>query len=211
MAVDIPWENILRIREATDGKDRLIVTCVQCLEKYKPPQYEPKTYEFILSAASQDPIQYISKVLNFAAFKNSGSTLSSRHLTVAPPAKRFKIFINPKSGKGKAVKLFTTLVKPILVAAGCDVVDQVRVGIRPTISHVFVTTGPKDAMKEAANITVQNYDAILCVGGDGTVHEVINGLANRSDGRQALEMLPIATIPAGTPLLDLSDIVRIRY
>src|SRR2546423_11481169 len=211
IAVDIPWEDMLRIHEDTDGKDRLIITCIHSLAKFKPPQYEPRIYEFILSPASQDCVRYISKVLNFAAFKNSGPTLSSRYLIVAPPAKRFKIFINPKSGKGKAVKLFTTLVKPILVAAGCEIVDRIRDGSPPSISHVVVTTGPKEAMREAANIPLNNFDAILCVGGDGTVHEVVNGLANRPDGRLALDRLPIAMIPAGTSLLDISDILRIWY
>ncbi len=211
MAVDIRWDKILRIHEVSDGKDRLVIACVHSLAKCKPLQYEPRIYEFILSPASKDSVQYISKVLNFAAFKNSSPKLSSRYLIVAPPVRRFKIFINPKSGKGKAVKLFTTLVKPILAAAGCEVVDRIRDGSPPSISHVFVTTGPKEAMREAANIPLDNYDAILCVGGDGTVHEVVNGLANRPDGRLALERLPIAMIPAGIPLLDISDNVRIWY
>jgi diacylglycerol kinase family enzyme len=50
---------------------------------------------------------------------------------------------------------------------------------------------------------------IMCVGGDGTVHEVINGLANRSDGSTALRELAIATIPAGRYVLtQLTNRIR---
>jgi hypothetical protein len=66
-------------------------------------------------------------------------------------------------------------------------------------------------MNEATALNINAYDAILCVGGDGTVNEVVNGLANRPDARQALERLPIATIPAGSLLLTFSDVFRIRY
>lgn len=116
---------------------------------------------------------------------------------VAPPPKRFKIVINPKSGKGKAVGLFKKHVQPILEASGCDVVDQIRDGHRGQISHVFVTDRRGAAIDEMQRIDMQDYDAILCVGGDGTVHEVINGLAKRDDSGDALDSLAIGTIPAG--------------
>jgi diacylglycerol kinase family enzyme len=43
-------------------------------------------------------------------------------------------------------------------------------------------------------LILDNYSAIVAVGGDGTVHEVVNGLMYRSDGRK----LPLAIIPNGT-------------
>ena len=41
---------------------------------------------------------------------------------------------------------------------------------------------------------LESYDAIAVIGGDGTMHEVINGMLKRSDGKR----LPIALITAGT-------------
>jgi sphingosine kinase len=44
------------------------------------------------------------------------------------------------------------------------------------------------------NTNLDDFCAIICVGGDGTVHEIINGLMSRSDKR----ILPIGHIPVGT-------------
>ena len=42
------------------------------------------------------------------------------------------------------------------------------------------------------------YHAIVCVGGDGIVYEVVNGLASRQDGLAVLSSVPIAVIPSGS-------------
>jgi hypothetical protein len=79
MAVDIPWEYILRAEAVIDDKDRLILTYINSFPKLKPPEYEPRSYEFILRPASTDPIDYIARVLNFAARRHS-RPLSHLHL-----------------------------------------------------------------------------------------------------------------------------------
>jgi sphingosine kinase len=54
-------------------------------------------------------------------------------------------------------------------------------------------------------MSLSDYEVIMCVGGDGTVHEVINGLANRPDGSTALKEVAIATIPAGSYILTRAN------
>jgi len=44
------------------------------------------------------------------------------------------------------------------------------------------------------DIDLRNYDAMVAVGGDGTLHEVVNGLLQRQDGQK----LPIAFVPNGS-------------
>lgn len=49
----------------------------------------------------------------------------------------------------------------------------------------------------AAAAPTAGSTAVLCVGGDGTLHEVLQGLLSRPDWRQACR-LPLALLPAGS-------------
>lgn len=60
--------------------------------------------------------------------------------------------------------------------------------------HAVATRAPLDAM-ELARAAVGKYDAIVGVGGDGTLHEIINGLLQAS-GEQ--ETIPVGVIPLGS-------------
>jgi sphingosine kinase len=93
---------------------------------------------------------------------------------------------------------------PILQAAGCNIVEQIPEN-RTDVSHTVTTAAAREATTIAQNLNLDHYDAILCIGGDGIVHEVINGLANRSDGMDALNRMCIATVPAGTNLYCSSN------
>ena len=52
------------------------------------------------------------------------------------------------------------------------------------------TTGPGEASGIAAQAAVAGYDVVVAVGGDGTVHEVLQGLAGTATA--------LGTVPAGT-------------
>mmetsp|Transcript_20085 Transcript_20085/g.30853 ORF Transcript_20085/g.30853 Transcript_20085/m.30853 type:complete len:157 (+) Transcript_20085:566-1036(+) len=58
----------------------------------------------------------------------------------------------------------------------------------------FDTTGPLSAMHHVAEFDIDSYSAIFIAGGDGTIHEVINGLMTRKDHKR----LPVALIPKGS-------------
>lgn len=53
------------------------------------------------------------------------------------------------------------------------------------------------ASKVASEISLDDYDAVLSVSGDGTLHELINGFAQHKEPMRAFRM-PIAPIPAGS-------------
>ena len=50
------------------------------------------------------------------------------------------------------------------------------------------------AMEIAKTFEIDNFDVLVAVGGDGTVHEVFNGLLCREDGKS----IPLAVLPNGT-------------
>lgn len=96
-----------------------------------------------------------------------------RHITV---------ILNPVAGKRKSKKLYTKWVEPLLHLSGIKV-------------SLIETEKPSQAY-ELMKI-MSNCDAVAIVGGDGTVHEALNGLLGRSDAAKAVRDFPIAILPTG--------------
>lgn len=101
------------------------------------------------------------------------------------PYRKLKVIINPIGGPGKALQLYKSRVLPILDAAGCTVDSIIT-------THAF----HGQQIAETFSLT-DKYDAIVCVSGDGMLHEVLNGLAKRKDAESALQ-IPLVPIPAGS-------------
>ncbi|WFD23952.1 sphingosine kinase [Malassezia equina] len=100
------------------------------------------------------------------------------------PHRRVLVLCNPQSGRGHGKHMLDIIVTPVLRRAGCMVT-------------VIETDGPWHAYRVCQTLSLQDYDVLACVGGDGTVHEVVNGLASRSDVAQSMQ-LPLAPIPCGS-------------
>lgn len=63
------------------------------------------------------------------------------------------------------------------------------------IKYEFLQTkGRNHAIEIVNNMDFDEYSAIVCIGGDGTIHEVVNGMMYRKDKRR----LPLAFLPNGT-------------
>ena len=54
--------------------------------------------------------------------------------------------------------------------------------------------GPGDATEIAQRATMERRQLVIACGGDGTLNEVVNGLAGASNGHR----VPLALLPAGT-------------
>ena len=106
----------------------------------------------------------------------------------APRKKHILVLINPCSGPGKASKLFANQINPLFKAARCDLRTE-------------VTTHSGSASDLVANLPEEElraYDVIACCSGDGLPHEVINGLAKRSDATTALTTTAVIQLPCGS-------------
>lgn len=86
---------------------------------------------------------------------------------------RHLIIVNPQAKHGEADKL-TPVIEKLLASVPHDTVE---------------TESPGHAVRIAAEAT--GYDVVVAVGGDGTVHEVLNGLMRQpAESRPALAVLP---------------------
>ncbi|WPL19190.1 Diacylglycerol kinase [Thiorhodovibrio winogradskyi] len=107
----------------------------------------------------------------------------SREYQSAPSRRRLKIFINPMSGQKQGRKIFAR-IRPIL-----DHSD---------LEYSVTETGHAGQIQlTLSQIDLSAIDEIVLVGGDGSMHEAINGLMSRTDWQQAI-LKPIGVIPAGT-------------
>ena len=96
---------------------------------------------------------------------------------------RLKLVLNPAADRGHAAEIESTLhtiIQERITAVADDYeIDWVR------------TNGPRHAIELAADPT---YDAIVAIGGDGTVHEVVNGLMQLApEERPRLGVIPIGS------------------
>jgi len=62
--------------------------------------------------------------------------------------------------------------------------------------EVLITTGPGDATRLTRQAVLSGVDIVVCVGGDGTLNEVINGLMNEKGSLESEVLL--GYIPRGT-------------
>ncbi|KAL2335783.1 hypothetical protein Fmac_016996 [Flemingia macrophylla] len=100
-----------------------------------------------------------------------------------PP--KMLVILNPRSGRGRSSKVFHGIVEPIFRLAGfrLEVVKTTSAGhARNLASSVDISTCP---------------DGIICVGGDGIINEVLNGLLSRDNQKEGIS-IPIGIIPAGS-------------
>ncbi|KAL0464258.1 UNVERIFIED_CONTAM: Sphingoid long-chain bases kinase [Sesamum latifolium] len=101
----------------------------------------------------------------------------------SPP--KVLVILNPRSGHGRSSKVFQELVEPIFKLAGFEL-------------EVVKTTSAGHARKLAASVDFSTCpDGIICIGGDGIINEVLNGLLSRDNQREATTV-PIGIIPAGS-------------
>ena len=93
---------------------------------------------------------------------------------------KFILTVNPHGGT-KQGPLLLKKVKPIFDAAGAEL-------------FIIETTFAGHAQELANHLNLSAYDGFIGIGGDGTLHEITNGMLSRHDGNK----IPIGIIPGGS-------------
>ncbi|XP_020597571.1 sphingoid long-chain bases kinase 1-like isoform X2 [Phalaenopsis equestris] len=168
-----------------------------------------------LASSSEEAIQWVSRFADLQIFvkcsphpMNSSRKKSAKDLVASIPLfdepyikckspPRIFVILNPRSGHGRSSKVFYGKVQPIFELAGFEM-------------NVVKTTAAGHARKLAATVDINTCpDGIVCVGGDGIINEVLNGLFNRDDRKEAIS-IPIGIIPAGSDNSLVWTILGIR-
>jgi diacylglycerol kinase (ATP) len=113
--------------------------------------------------------------------------------------KKYAIILNPQAGRGKAAKQEQELLR--ILKAGIGDYD------------LFKTEYPNHAKEIAAGLK-NEYSVIIAIGGDGTVHETVNGMMG---GTAALATIPVGSgndfikmlnLPKGLP--EIVEVIRLN-
>jgi YegS/Rv2252/BmrU family lipid kinase len=97
---------------------------------------------------------------------------------MTPP--RFIFIVNPRGGIQRGLQVLDE-VRPRFAAAGSEM-------------EVYVTKAAGHAAELARSLDQSNCHGLCLIGGDGTIHEVVNGLLTR----EIAVSVPLGIIPAGT-------------
>lgn len=87
-----------------------------------------------------------------------------------------RVILNPYAGRWSAQKR----------------IPEVHAALREAgISYALVTTqGPRHAIELATQAVREGYEAVIAAGGDGTISEVVNGMARASQDREGGKAMP---------------------
>ena len=94
---------------------------------------------------------------------------------------KYLIITNPISGKKKSINILNEQVIPFLKTKKINF-------------ESFITEYSSHAKEKINSYNLNEIDRIIVLGGDGTMHEVINGMLSRPDSRN----LPIGLLPTGS-------------
>jgi len=134
-------------------------------------------------------------------------SLASKARSYVPPpnttsslwaGKKILVLVNPFGGTTRGEEIWKEVVFPMLKTCNIDFTYTITL----SRGHAFNVASKLSLEKD-------QHAAILCISGDGIIHEIINGLASQAKHKDAsgidyeylkklFKRFPIAIIPAGT-------------
>eukprot|EP00039_Didymoeca_costata_P027604 m.18786 g.18786 ORF g.18786 m.18786 type:complete len:567 (-) comp6400_c0_seq1:150-1850(-) len=137
-----------------------------------------KLVEFTFNATTGEAADAFVKTLKvMIATGNRTGEIPRRHVLM---------LINPFGGTKKALKIFDRIVQPMCEKSHVAL-DVVR------------TTHAGHALEHVRDMeSLDAYDAIVTVSGDGLLHECLNGVMQRKDWQECVKKIPFGIIPAGS-------------
>lgn len=104
--------------------------------------------------------------------------------------RKMMVFVNPFGGKRKGLKIWEKQVQPLMMIAGIEI-------------KLIITEKAGQIRDTLLTANLDDINAVICIGGDGTFAEVFNGLVLRAakdeeiDPNDANASLPVPKMPVG--------------
>ncbi|KAL3987333.1 frizzled 5/8 [Sarotherodon galilaeus] len=140
-------------------------------------------------ALVQDPLANLQEAERWAhAIRDASARQAPRrdgvaYMEVRRPC-RIMILVNPQSGRGQALQLFTGHIQGMLTEA--------------SVPYTLVITEHQNHARELVRkADLSQWDALVIMSGDGLLFEVINGLMEREDWQEAIQ-IPLGILPGGS-------------
>ncbi|KAM9391660.1 sphingosine kinase 1 [Pholidichthys leucotaenia] len=140
-------------------------------------------------ALVQDPLVNLQEAERWAHAIRDASVLQAprrdgvEYTEVRRPC-RVMILVNPHSGRGQALQLFTGHIQNMLTEA--------------SVPYTLIITEHQNHARELVRkADLSQWDALVIMSGDGLLFEVINGLMEREDWQQAIQT-PLGILPGGS-------------
>ena len=111
--------------------------------------------------------------------------------------KKALVFVNPNSGKGKGLEIYDKYSK--FLKANGILLEKVE-----TKPDKFV----ENLVKEMPKAKLIEFDLVICISGDGTPHEILNGYMKRIDIDFDKERITLAQLPAGSGCALLENCMK---
>ena len=106
---------------------------------------------------------------------------------------KYLIITNPASGKHKSISTLNSILIPYLKERNINY-------------ESFITKEPLHAQNKLNTCNLNDINRIIVLGGDGTMHEVINGMLTRKDNKN----LPVGLLPTGSGNSLLHDFKQLN-
>ncbi|BGP25620.1 sphingosine kinase 1 [Rhodotorula toruloides] len=124
----------------------------------------------------------------------------ARLATTACPLSHLTVVLNPSAGSRRARQLWSNLVRPLLSHFLSHNNNSEWLGWDGGVQETQdVRDGERIGREIATQATEGRKEVVMVFGGDGTIHEVLNGVSVREDGsvREHVEV-ELVLLPTGT-------------
>jgi sphingosine kinase len=99
--------------------------------------------------------------------------------------RKLLVLVNLKSGTGTGQQVLDQTVRPMLVQAGVEL-------------EICETTHPLHAKERATEEDIGSYDGVVLMGGDGIIHEFLQGVHAHRNADQLVHTIKLGVIGCGT-------------